>query len=88
MAWPNSKAVEFVKALEREIDSARIGKHCDQCAAIRVNGIFCHEVGCPNGKKTWVADRGEWVRFVPCSECGFDVEVGTVCECQSDMEVN
>jgi hypothetical protein len=33
--------------------------HCDQCEAARINGIFCHETGCPNQKKTWLPERGE-----------------------------
>lgn len=54
---------------------------CDQCEAARINGVFCHETGCPNGKKTWVPGRG-WVRFVACFECGCDVELGEACDCQ------
>jgi hypothetical protein len=55
--------------------------HCDQCQAARINGVFCHETGCPNQKKTWLAERREWIRFVACFECGFDVEEGTYCGC-------
>ncbi len=55
--------------------------HCDQCEAAMINGIFCHETGCPNQKKTWLADRAEWVRFLACFECGCDVEEGTYCGC-------
>jgi len=55
--------------------------HCGECEAARINGVFCHETGCPNQKKTWLADRGEWVLFIACFECGFDVEEGTYCGC-------
>jgi hypothetical protein len=24
---------------------------CDQCQALYINGVFCHELGCPNSKK-------------------------------------
>lgn len=24
---------------------------CNQCQALMVNGIYCHETGCPNAKK-------------------------------------
>jgi len=58
---------------------------CNQCSASVVTHggetAFCHESGCPNEKKTWVADRGEWVRFVECFICGCDVEVGEFCGC-------
>ena len=23
---------------------------CDQCASMTINGVFCHETGCPNDK--------------------------------------
>ena len=55
---------------------------CDQCEMLSINSVPCHETGCPNSKKTWVEDRQEWVRFLPCSICGCDVEVGTQCDCE------
>lgn len=54
---------------------------CNQCSASVINGVFCHEAGCPNKHKTWVPDREEWVLFVPCGECGEDVEEGEICAC-------
>jgi hypothetical protein len=56
---------------------------CNQCEMLSINGIACHETGCPNSRKTWIADRGEWVLFLKCSVCGCDVEDGTVCDCQT-----
>lgn len=26
-------------------------KSCDQCVAVMINGVFCHEHGCPNARK-------------------------------------
>jgi hypothetical protein len=46
--------------------------NCDQCQMLSINGVPCHETGCPNSRKTWVPDRGEWVRFVECVVCGCD----------------
>ena len=60
--------------------------HCDQCEMLSINGVPCHETGCPNARKTWVEDRQEWVLYVPCFDCGFDVEVGTVCDCHGEEE--
>lgn len=57
------------------------GKQCNQCEALYINGLFCHETGCPNSGKRWV--EGEWVRFVKCFECGYDVVEGNVC-CEQD----
>lgn len=59
---------------------------CDQCEAAMVNGVFCHETGCPNSRKTWVADRQEWVLFLECLECGCEVEAGEQCTCANTDE--
>ena len=32
---------------------------CDQCVALMINGVFCHETGCPNQHKVKV--DGSWV---------------------------
>lgn len=50
---------------------------CDQCEAAMINGVFCHETGCPNSRKKFV--DGEWVRMRCCFECGYDVPVGEAC---------
>lgn len=37
--------------------------NCDGCSPSMINGIFCHEQGCPD----------EWRdRKIDCSECGCD----------------
>jgi hypothetical protein len=63
--------------------------NCDSCQMLSINGVACHETGCPNSRKTWIESRGEWVLFVACFVCGFDVEAGTVCGCEviEDCEV-
>ena len=45
---------------------------CDQCVALMINGVFCHETGCPNIK-----------RKIECHDCGCEIEDGQVC-CQDD----
>ena len=61
--------------------------NCDQCQMLSINGIACHETGCPNSRKVWVAEREQWIRFVECRECGSEIEEGEVCDCQN-AEVN
>ena len=34
----------------------------DQCEALAINGVPCHEAGCPNSRKPWVRDGD---RLVP-----------------------
>jgi hypothetical protein len=63
------------------MESAKFVRWCDQCNPMRINGVACHELGCPNDGKVRVEGRG-WVRFVECWNCGFDVEEGECCDCQ------
>jgi hypothetical protein len=55
---------------------------CDQCQQIRINGVACHEAGCPNSNKQWDSGREQWVAYRDCFECGYPVEVGETCDCQ------
>ena len=69
--------VDWSEALQPSI-------HCDQCEALMINGLFCHETGCPNSRKTWLPERGEWVLFLDCRVCGYPVEVGELCGCSEE----
>ncbi len=60
---------------------------CDQCNSATINGVYCHETGCP---KSWLDENGEAAPF-PCWECGFDFipeekpfKHITCSDCQSD----
>jgi hypothetical protein len=48
-----------------------------------INGVFCHETGCLNSRKTY--RYGAWILIVECRECGCEVESGTACDCM-DVE--
>jgi len=39
---------------------------CDQCQIVRINGIPCHETGCPD---SWDGATGE------CENCGCEFEL-------------
>jgi hypothetical protein len=41
---------------------------CNQCEYLFINGVGCHETGCPNIKRT-----------VDCDICGYEVVVGEPC---------
>ena len=32
---------------------------CNQCQALVINGVYCHETGCPNTHKVKI--NGEWI---------------------------
>jgi hypothetical protein len=67
-------------------DQDKPGVTCDSCAWARINGVFCHETGCPNAGRTWDQDREAWIKYVPCWSCGDDVEVGETCDCNECNE--
>jgi hypothetical protein len=33
---------------------------CECCSPSVVNGVFCHESGCPNERKVWNPEEGDW----------------------------
>lgn len=35
----------------------RTARGCDQCNASMINGVFCHETGCPNQHKEWEQEQ-------------------------------
>ena len=58
---------------------------CDQCEALTINGVFCHETGCPNSKKQWYVNG--WFDVYHCPECGTDYfEDGAAAECCAPVE--
>jgi len=59
---------------------------CQCCELVSINGIACHEFGCPNRGGTWDRERGDWVHYVDCLECGYPVEIGERCSCMDDGE--
>lgn len=46
---------------------------CSQCEALVINGVACHERGCPNQRRE-------------CRECGDMVPKGEVCNCITEVE--
>lgn len=33
---------------------------CDQCDSLYINGIYCHEIGCPNSGKEYNTEEERW----------------------------
>lgn len=62
-----------------------MNKGCDQCEAAMINGVFCHERGCPNAGSRWSEATGEWVRQRECRECGCTVAEDDLC-CQEPVD--
>lgn len=58
--------------------------NCNQCEMLSINGVNCHEQGCPNSGKRF--EEGEWVRYFQCWDCGCDVQEGEACDCRTLSE--
>ncbi len=51
---------------------------CNQCNSAYINGIFCHETGCPNTNSRYDAEDEVWIPVYECRECGFEVDMDDV----------
>ncbi len=60
---------------------------CDQCEAAMINGIFCHEHGCPNACKRYEPAGDVWITQRKCPECGYVVDYDVEC-CGSDDDTD
>lgn len=78
-AWANS-----INETVSELDNSGESIRCDQCEALMINGVFCHETGCPNTRAKYI--DGQWVKFYECFHCGFEVREGEVCDCQTPTD--
>lgn len=65
-------------------DVPRPSIRCDQCEACMINGVFCHETGCPNKGKRY--EDGEWISQRVCGECGCTVDEDDQCCGEFDDE--
>ena len=62
-----------------------IRMRCDQCQALMINGVFCHETGCPNSRSRYDVDSGEWIKQRKCFDCGCTVDADDPC-CNADND--
>ncbi len=69
--------------LNRTYDKHRVT--CDQCSLLYINGIPCHETGCPNSSARWDGQAREWVKQRKCFECGCTVDKEDLC-CSAPFE--
>jgi hypothetical protein len=50
-----------------------------------INGVFCHETGCPNARSRYDEESGEWIKQRKCFECGCTVDASDLC-CSAPVE--
>ena len=63
----------------------RIRLYCDQCELLAINGVACHETGCPNQHARWDKASQEWIKTRECFECGYRVDADDPC-CTGEEE--
>lgn len=52
---------------------------CNQCDSVTINGLYCHELGCPNARKRYDTDSESWVNVATCPECGNEYDPEESC---------
>lgn len=58
---------------------------CDQCEMLSIQGVPCHETGCPNQNARWDRESQSWVKQRECRECGSTVDADDPC-CNGPQE--
>lgn len=61
-----------------------IPMNCDQCQALRINGVYCHETGCPNEDSRYDRATDRWILQRTCFVCRVDVDYDSLCSCEED----
>lgn len=67
-------------------DMGRKPIRCDQCEALMINGVFCHETGCPNTHSRYDSAEDRWVKTYECLECGCRQDEGVECCVMEEYE--
>jgi hypothetical protein len=52
---------EQIERIAQEIEDYEPRIKCNQCQMLSINGMACHETGCPNSNKTWSMEENDWI---------------------------
>jgi hypothetical protein len=50
-----------IERVAQEVEDYEARIKCGQCQMLSINGMACHETGCPNSNKTWSVEENDWV---------------------------
>lgn len=78
-------AANILENALRELEPAII--ICPQCELLSINGVTCHETGCPNAGARYDSESGEWIKQRKCFTCGCTVDTDDLC-CDGEQEEN
>ena len=48
LSLDNHNQLGIARCLAEAREAERLSKTCDQCIAVMINGVYCHEHGCQN----------------------------------------
>lgn len=54
-------AWDEIKRIASEIEEYEPRIKCTQCQMLSINGVPCHETGCPNSNKVWSIEENDWI---------------------------
>jgi hypothetical protein len=55
VTWPE------IERIAPNLDAYEPRLKCNQCQLLSINGVACHETGCPNSGRTWSNDEHDWI---------------------------
>lgn len=68
-----------------DLDGNPVSISCPYCEMLSINGVPCHETGCPNMGARWDADSEDWIKQRQCFECGCTVDTDDPC-CNGEQD--
>jgi hypothetical protein len=54
-------AWDEIKRIVSEIEEYEPRIKCTHCQMLSINGVPCHETGCPNSNKVWSIEENDWI---------------------------
>lgn len=55
VTWPE------IESIAEDIEDYEPLIKCNQCMMLSINGVACHETGCPNSNKQWSVEDNDWI---------------------------
>ena len=59
--------------------------NCTQCNMAMINGVACHETGCPYSGSRWNTELECWIPQRKCFECGCYIDADDLC-CSAPLD--
>ena len=67
-------------------NTTKLRMSCNQCQMLGINGVPCHETGCPNMRARWDAESGEWIKQRKCFVCDCTVDADEPCCSEEEVD--